>query len=281
MKELKLSPSITGRDSESIRRYMAEIAKIPLLNIHEEVLLSTKIKEGDMTALERLVNANLRFVVSVAKKYQHRGLTLGDLINEGNLGLIKAATKFDHTKGFKFISFAVWWIRQMIILAIAEQTRIIRLPLNLINSISLINKAIADLEQHLERIPTQEEIADKINVGEIKVINYMHRAYKSASLDAGINDETETNMLDMIPGDYARPDDQLLRADKIYDVGKMLKILPRREEKILQLHFGLGGKTPMPLEDIALLLNLSKERVRQLKDRGIKKLRLRLRKRIE
>jgi RNA polymerase primary sigma factor len=260
---------------------MAEIAKIPLLNINEEVLLSTKIKEGDMKALERLVNANLRFVVSVAKKYQHRGLTLGDLINEGNLGLIKAATKFDHTKGFKFISFAVWWIRQMIILAIAEQTRIIRLPLNLINSISLVNKAISNLEQHLERIPTQEEIADKINVGEIKVINYMNRAYKSASLDAGINDETQTTMLDMIPGDYGRPDDQLILADKIYDVGRMLKILPRREEKILRLHFGLGGETPMPLEDIALLLDLSKERVRQLKDRGIKKLRLRLRKRIE
>ncbi|SEB19413.1 sigma-70 family RNA polymerase sigma factor [Pedobacter hartonius] len=281
MKELKLSSSITGRDAESINRYMAEIAKIPLLTIDEEVWLSQRIKEGDLNAVERLVNANLRFVVSVAKKYQHRGLSLGDLINEGNLGLIKAATKFDHTKGFKFISFAVWWIRQMIILAIAEQTRIIRLPLNLINSISLINKAISYLEQHLERIPTLEEIAAEINIDEMKITDYMYRAYKSASLDSGLNDETDSTMLDMIPGHYAPPDNQLALADEVYDVGKMLSILPHREAEILRLYFGLAGTMPVSLDDIASLVNLSKERVRQLKDRGIKKLRSRMQGRIE
>jgi len=278
MREIKLSSSITARDTESISRYMAEIAKIPLLTIEEEVWLSKRIKEGDLSAVERLVNANLRFVVSVAKKYQHRGLTLGDLINEGNLGLIKAATKFDHTKGFRFISFAVWWIRQMIILAIAEQTRIIRLPLNLINSISLINKTIAELEQHLERIPTLEEIAARSNIAENKITDYMYRAYKSASLDSGLNDETDSTMLDMIPGHYAPPDDQLARADQVFDVGKLLRILPGREAKILQLYFGLAGTMPMSLDDIASHFNLSKERVRQLKDKGLKKLRSRMQK---
>jgi RNA polymerase primary sigma factor len=155
MRELKLYPSITERDTDSISRYLSEIAKIPLLSIEEEVRLAEKIREGDTAALERLVNANLRFVVSVAKNYQHKGLSLGDLINEGNIGLMKSAIKFDHTKGFKFISFAVWWIRQTIILAIAEQTRVIRLPLNIVNSISNINKAASFLEQRLERPPTQ------------------------------------------------------------------------------------------------------------------------------
>ncbi|MET1057722.1 MAG: RNA polymerase sigma factor RpoD/SigA [Pedobacter sp.] len=281
MRELKLLPSITERDADSISRYLAEIARIPLLSVEEEVGLAKKVKEGDQAALERLVNANLRFVVSVAKNYQHRGLGLGDLINEGNLGLIKAATRFDHTKGFKFISFAVWWIRQTIILAIADQTRVIRLPLNLVNSISAINKTSSILEQQLERLPTQEEIAAEINLTDLKVKDYLHRADKHIYLETTLNSDTQTTVLHTIADHYASPDLQFNYSDKVYEVQRMLSMLSAREGMIIRLHYGLSGMTPMSLDDIASQFNLSKERIRQLRDGGIKKLRLKINRRTD
>jgi len=276
MRELKLYPSITARDADSTARYLAEIAKIPLLTVEEEVRLAKKIKEDDPAALERLINANLRFVVSVAKNYQNKGLSLGDLINEGNVGLIKAALKFDHTKGFKFISFAVWWIRQTIILAISEQTRMIRLPLNMINSISTINKASSLLEQRLERLPTPEEIAAEISLTELKVNDHLSFAAKTICLDTAINNDTETTLLRTMPANYAAPDLQLNYSDEIYEVADMLRKVSPRECLVLQLHFGLSGKIPMSLEEIGRQFNVSKERVRQIRDQGIKKLRERI-----
>jgi RNA polymerase primary sigma factor len=276
MKELKLHPIITARDTDSINRYLAEIAKIPLLGIDEEVKLAIKAKAGDTVALERLVNANLRFVVSVAKNYQHRGLSLGDLINEGNVGLIKAALKFDPTKGFKFISFAVWWIRQTIILAISEQTRTIRLPLNIINSISNINKASSVLEQRLERLPTHEEIASEVSLSVSKVNDHLHRARKTLFLDSTLNSDTDTTVLVTVPDDGAAPDLHFTRSDGFSELTYMLRKVSRRERLVLQLHFGLFGQMPMSLEEIGRKLNLSKERIRQIRDLGIKKLRERI-----
>lgn len=264
---------------DSTSRYLAEIAKIPLLSIEEEVRLAKKIKEGDPAALQRFVNANLRFVVSVAKNYQNKGLSLGDLINEGNVGLIKAALKFDYTKGFKFISFAVWWIRQTIILAISEQTRIIRLPLNMINSISHINKASSLLEQRLERLPTQEEIAAEISLTALKVNDHLYHAAKTICLDTALDNDTETTVLRTVPADYAAPDLQLKYSDEIYEVTDMLRNVSPRECLVLQLHFGLSGKMPMSLEEIGRQFNVTKERVRQIRDQGIKKLRERFQKR--
>lgn len=277
MRELKLIPSITARDTDSVNRYLAEVARIPLLSVDEEVWLARKAREGDPAALQILVNSNLRFVISVAKNYQGRGLSLGDLINEGNVGLIKAAIRFEPSRGFKFISFAVWWIRQTILLAIAEQTRIIRLPLNLVNSISLINKTSSMLEQRLERPPTPDEIATEIRLTEDKVSDRIHRSSKPYSLYSTLNHDTETIIMNTIAGDYEPADQLFSHTDQVYEVGQMLKLLSPREEKILQLHFGLSGRMPMSLDDIAVLYHLSKERVRQIRDRALKKLRLKKR----
>jgi RNA polymerase primary sigma factor len=277
MRELKLHPSITERDTGSISRYLSEIAKIPLLTIEEEVRLAKKAKEGDAAAVDRLVNANLRFVVSVAKNYQHRGLSLGDLINEGNVGLIKAALKFDHTKGFKFISFAVWWIRQTIILAISEQTRVIRLPLNISNTISNIHKTSSLLEQRLERQPTEEEIAAEMSLTEFKVNDHLHRARKTIFLDSSLNSDTETTVLLTVPDECAAPDLYFTKSDRSTEITEILRKVSRRESEVLQLHFGLLGQLPMSLEEIGRQLKLSKERIRQIRDEGIKKLRLRVR----
>jgi len=279
MRELKINPSITERDADSVNRYLADISRIPLLNMEEEVWLAKKIRDGDQAALDLLVNANLRFVVSVAKNYQGRGLSLGDLINEGNMGLIKAAVKFDHTKGFKFISFAVWWIRQTIILAISEQSRVIRLPLNLINSISKINKTLSKLEQRLERHPTHEEIAAEISLTEIKVKDSLNHAARPLSLDDALHDDTKTTVISTLADRHATSDQQLTHSDKIYEVAEMLKLLSAREETVLKLHFGLSGALPMSLEEIAFLYHLSKERIRQIRDRGLKKLRSKIRNR--
>ncbi|MCX2477495.1 RNA polymerase sigma factor RpoD/SigA [Pedobacter sp. MC2016-15] len=275
MRELKLNPTITERGTDSIHRYLTEIAKIPLLNVDEEIRLAKKIREGDQAALHRLVSSNLRFVVSVAKKYQHNGLSLGDLINEGNLGLIKAAVRFDHTKGFKFISFAVWWIRQTIILAISEQTRIIRLPLNIINSINHINKASVLLEQQLERQPTQGEIADGMSMAEPRLKNHLCSAPRTLHLDNGLNADSKTPLLDTIAGDMTTPDHHFYRMDQAYDIATMLRCLSERDGNIIKMHFGLTGKIPMSLEEIGRQLCLSKERVRQIRDGAVKKLRLR------
>jgi len=278
MRELKIDRSITERDSASVDRYMAEIAKIPLLSIEEEVNLSLKARDGDQQALERLVRTNLRFVVSVAKKYQYRGLSLGDLINEGNVGLIKAAGRFDPTKGFKFISFAVWWIRQSIMLAITEQTRMVRLPHNVINSISMINKASSGLEQKLERVPTVEEIAEDIHSQETRVAAFLKQALHVTSLDVAANPSTDSNLHSILCSDHPGPEHQLTVEDQSKEVLHMLKSLQQKEEVVLRLFFGLCGSEPKSLDDIALVVALSKERVRQIKDDSLQKLRSKIEK---
>jgi len=273
MRELKIDRSITERDSGSVDRYMSEIGKIPLLSIDEEVKLSIKAREGDQLALERLVRTNLRFVVSVAKKYQYRGLSLGDLINEGNVGLIKAASRFDPTKGFKFISFAVWWIRQSIMLAITEQTRLVRLPHNVINSISRINKASSGLEQRLERFPTVKEIADDICSQDTKVYAFLKHARKVTSLDVPAHPDTDCNLNGILISEHPGPEYQLMLEDQTNEVTQLLKSLQKKEEAVLRMYFGLGGSEPRSLDDIAALIELSRERVRQIKDDSLQKLR--------
>lgn len=253
---------------------MNDIGKIPLLTMEEEVKLSRMIKNGDEDALERLITSNLRFVVSVAKKYQNKGLSLGDLINEGNFGLIKAAKRFDETKGFRFISFAVWWIRQTIILAIAEQTRIVRLPLSMVNSISKLNKAVAGLEQRLERLPTAEELSDETFVEKYKITDHLKKARRSVSLDALVNDDSGRTLLDVIIDHSPAPDHFTRMAASESAVSRILKVLSKREQRVLRLYFGLFGHPEVSLDDIGLIYNLSRERIRQLKDNGLKKLRL-------
>lgn len=277
MRELKIDYAITSRDTESLNIYLHEIGKIPLLTIEEEIQLTIKVRNGDQVALDRLVRTNLRFVISVAKKYQHRGLSLGDLINEGNLGLIKAASRFDDTKGFRFISFAVWWIRQAIMLAISQQTRVIRLPLNLINSISKINITICCLEQKLERRPTMDEIAGEMDIELKKVTCYLDKVRKCISLDEIIKPDFGNTLLDMTPDHQSSADHLLIMDSDRIEVCQLLKILSKREEKVLSLFFGLRGMQPLSLDDIALVFKLSRERIRQLKDGGIKKLRQKLR----
>jgi len=279
MRELKLDHSITSRDTDSLNRYLVEIGKIPLLTIGEEVDLTRRIKKGDEIALQYLIRTNLRFVVSVAKKYQNRGLSMGDLINEGNLGLIKAASRFDDTKGFKFISFAVWWIRQSIMHAIAEQTRLIRLPMNLINSISLVNKTAAILEQQLERRPTTEEISVAINLNDGKIAEFLENARKCRSLDEVVNEEIGCTLLDVIAVKDARLDHLTSRPFDLHEIHHLMKALSKRERKVLFLYFGLSGIQPASLEEIAVIYQLSKERIRQIKDKGIKKLRIKLQQR--
>lgn len=273
MRELKIDNSITRRDTDSLNKYLWEIGKIPLLSIAEEVLLTKRIREGDDTALEYLVRTNLRFVVSVAKKYQNRGLSLGDLVNEGNLGLIKAAKRFDDTKGFKFISFAVWWIRQAIMLALAEQTRVIRLPLNLISSITKLNKTIAGLEQQLERLPTAEEIALEINSEQHRVTDHLKSARKCISLDEIVNQEIGSTLLDVLVSQDPGPDHLIFSGLEITDMNNMMSVLSPREKKVIYLYFGLGGAQPISMLQIAEQFGLSKERTRQLKDLGINKMR--------
>jgi len=276
MRALIIGHSITERHTSSLNKYLSEIGKIPVLSIQQEVEMATRIKSGDPVALKYLVSTNLKFVVSVAKKYQHRGLSLGDLINEGNLGLIKAASKFDETKGFKFISFAVWWIRQSILLAIAEQTRIVRLPLNLINSITRLNKFKSILEQQLERFPTANELSVAVSMKEHKVSDHLKQARKSLSLDEVLNHEIGTTLLDVIPVNVAGADDILNANAGIQEVGIILGILSVREREILKFYFGLNGIEPLTLDAIAILFNLSKERVRQLKDKSLKKIRMKI-----
>lgn len=278
MRELKVGLSITERDTSSVNKYLNEIGRIPLLSTEQEIMISRKIKEGDQVALEHLIRTNLRFVVSVAKKYQHKGLSLGDIINEGNWGLIKACSRFDETKGFKFISFAVWWIRQSIMLAIAEQTRTIRLPLNLINSISKINKVVSCLEQQLERYPTTYEIAEEISADEEKIIQHISKASGCRSLNTVLNAETGNTLLDVLADSHPGPDYLLTMDTNSWEIRKMLKVLSHREQTVLQLYFGLEGNEILSLDDIALSFNLSRERIRQIKDTGLRKLRMKLRK---
>jgi RNA polymerase primary sigma factor len=281
MRDLKIERSITNRDSDSLNRYFTDIGKIDLVSVPEEVLLAAKIKEGDQAALERLVKANLRFVVSVAKKYQNQGLTLGDLVNEGNLGLIKAAHRFDHTKGFKFISFAVWWIRQAMMQAIADQKRIIRLPLNQVNGIMQVNKAVAELEQRFERLPTLEELADYTELGTDKVVDYMENAGLSLSLDATVSEEVGVSLLDTyVNKDSPSADAEIQGASLSQELARMLGKLQQRQAEILKLYYGLDGREVTGMDDIAHMMKISRERVRQIKDTSIRSLREMLNKKL-
>jgi RNA polymerase primary sigma factor len=274
MRELKITQLITNRTSDNLDKYLNDVSRIGLIPMDEEVVLAIKIKNGDKAALDKLVKTNLRFVVSVAKKYQNQGLSLSDLICEGNLGLIKAAERFDHTKGFKFISFAVWWIRQSIMFALAEQRRLVRLPGNQIVGINKVNKAKELLEQKLERVPTITEIAFEANVTVDKVTDYLYSAPHAVSLDMLTNEETGFTLLDSLPDEGAPyTDHQMMRQSLSYDLQRMMNILSPREKRILCMFYGLEGHNTLTLEDIATSVRLSKERVGQIKNDAIRRLR--------
>jgi RNA polymerase primary sigma factor len=273
MRQLKISQSITNRESASLQQYLSDIAKIPMVTPQEEVILTQKIKQGDQAALERLTSANLRFVVSVAKQYESSGLTLGDLINEGNLGLIKAAKRFDETKGFKFISYAVWWIRQSILQAINDHARMVRLPANKVGDLSKISKASSELEQHLERPATVDEIAEILEVTVEKVAGTLASASRHVSVDAPFNSEEENTLLDVLQNPEAGTDKEVMDDSLRTEISRSLKMLDARDREIVELFFGLGGSQPLSLEEIGEKYNLTRERVRQIKDKALMRLR--------
>ena len=273
MRQLKISKSITNRESESLEKYLQEIGREDLLTAEEEVELAQRIKNGDREALEKLTKANLRFVVSVAKQYQNQGLSLPDLINEGNLGLIKAAEKFDETRGFKFISYAVWWIRQSIHQAIAEQSRIVRLPQNQVGSVSKINRALNKFEQENERRPNVSEIAEKTDLPEEKVEVALKSNTRHVSVDAPFSDSDENSLLDVLVNDDAPMADRSLVIESLRnEIAAALNILNDREQKIIKSFYGIGCQE-MTLEEIGHATGLTRERVRQIKEKAIRKLR--------
>ncbi|NBC83259.1 MAG: sigma-70 family RNA polymerase sigma factor [Bacteroidetes bacterium] len=273
MRQLKIIKQVTNRETPSLDKYLHEIGKVDLITAEEEVELARRIKHGDQKALEKLINANLRFVVSVAKQYQNQGLSLPDLINEGNLGLIKAAQRFDETRGFKFISYAVWWIRQSILQALAEQARIVRLPLNKIGSINKINRTFAELEQVFEREPSIQEIAKALEVAPEEVKESIKSSGRHVSMDAPLVDGEDSNMYDvMLSKDTPSPDKDLLTESLRKEIERVLSTLTFREANIIKLYFGLNGKHPHTLEEIGEEFNLTRERVRQIKEKAIKRL---------
>jgi RNA polymerase primary sigma factor len=273
MRQLKITQSITNRESQSLDKYLTEIAKVDLITAEEEVILTQKIRAGDQVALERLAKANLRFVVSVAKQYQNQGLTLGDLINEGNLGLIKAAGRFDETKGFKFISYAVWWIRQAILTAVAEQSRIVRLPLNQVGSLNKIRNASSKLEQRFERAPTPEEVAEDLEVSVDKITDSMSNAGRHISMDAPFIQGEDNTLLDVLQNSEAGTDSELMMDSLSQEIRRSLGSLAERERDVLVLLFGLNGGAPHSLEEIGEKYELTRERVRQIKDKALTRLR--------
>jgi len=274
MRQLKISKQITNRESQSLDKYLQEIGKVDLLTPDEEVELAKRIKEGDQIALEKLTKANLRFVVSVAKQYQNQGLSLGDLINEGNLGLIKAAQRFDETRGFKFISYAVWWIRQSILQALAEQSRIVRLPLNRVGSLNKISKTFSELEQKYEREPSPEELAEVLEVTTAEVVDTMKISGRHVSMDAPFVQGEENSLLDVLENDSEETPDQGLMTDSLRrEVQRALSTLTQRESDVITLYFGLNGEHAMTLEEIGEKFNLTRERVRQIKEKAIRRLR--------
>jgi len=275
MRQLKITKQVTNRDSKSLEKYLQEIAKVPLITADEEVELAQRIKKGDEHALEVLVKSNLRFVVSVAKQYQNQGLKLTDLINEGNIGLVKAARRFDETRGFKFISYAVWWIRQSILQAISEQSRIIRLPLNKIGNLSKINKAISRLEQKFEREPNAAEIATEVDASVNSVRKSLSIRSKSLSMDAPFKDGETSNLYDVIGSkDSTNPDKGLLQDSLKTQISQVLDTLPPKEAKVVKMFYGLNRKEPMTLSEIGDHFQISRERVRQVKEKAIRKLRV-------
>ncbi len=273
MRQLKITKSITNRESASLDKYLQEIGREELISVEEEVELAQRIKKGDQEALEKLTRANLRFVVSVAKQYQNQGLSLPDLINEGNLGLIKAAEKFDETRGFKFISYAVWWIRQSILQALAEQSRIVRLPLNQVGSLNKINKALSKFEQENERMPSPEELAEILDIPREKISDTLRVSGRHVSVDAPFVEGEDNSLLDVLPNnDSPNADSSLVNESLNKEIERALSTLTERERDIVKNFFGIGCQE-MTLEEIGEKFNLTRERVRQIKEKAIRKLR--------
>ena len=273
MRQLKITKQVTNRETASLDKYLQEIGKVELITADEEVELAQRIRQGDRIALEKLTKANLRFVVSVSKQYQNQGLSLPDLINEGNLGLIKAAQRFDETRGFKFISYAVWWIRQSILQALAEQSRIVRLPLNKIGSINKINKTYAKLEQEFEREPNAEEIAEVLDLTEAEVKESMKNAGRHVSMDAPLVQDEDNNMYDVLKSDeVVTPETELLYESLRKEIDRAISTLTQREADVVRLYFGLNGSHPMTREEIGEKFDLTRERVRQIKEKAIRRL---------
>lgn len=274
MRQLKISKQITNRESQSLDKYLQEIGKVDLITSDMEVELAKRIREGDQIALEKLTKANLRFVVSVAKQYQNNGLTLGDLINEGNLGLIKAAKRFDETRGFKFISYAVWWIRQSIMQALAEQSRIVRLPLNRVGSLNKISKTFSELEQKFQREPSAQELADVLNISTDEVADTMKISGRHVSVDAPFVQGEENSLLDVLENDSEEtPDSELMMDSLRKEVQRALSTLTQREADVISYYFGLNGEQALTLEEIGQKYNLTRERVRQIKEKATRRLR--------
>jgi RNA polymerase primary sigma factor len=273
MRQLKITKQVTNRETLSLDKYLHEIGKVDLITAEEEVQLARLIREGNKAALDRMIKANLRFVVSVSKQYQNQGLSLPDLINEGNLGLIKAAQRFDETRGFKFISYAVWWIRQSILQALAEQSRIVRLPLNKIGSINKINKTFSQLEQEFQREPSPEEIAQIISISPQEVKDAIKISSRHLSMDAPIHTDEENTLYDiLLRNDDVRPDNQLMIESLQKEIDRSLNTLPNREAEIIKMYFGLGEKSAYSLEEIGTKFGLTRERVRQIKEKAIKRM---------
>ncbi len=276
MRQLKITKQITNRDTKSLEKYFQEISKIDLITADEEVELARRIREGDQIALNKLVNANLRFVVSTAKQYQGSGLRLSDLINEGNIGLVKAAKRFDETRGFKFISYAVWWIRQSILQAISENSRMVRLPLNKIGEISKIKKVFSSLEQTHQRPPSAVEIANELDMSSAKVKLAMKNSAKHLSMDAPFEKGESSNLYHVIKSKDAKsPDAKMMKDSLSSDIDQALKTLPERESEIIRLYYGLGERTPKSLNEIGELFDITRERVRQIREKAIRILRKR------
>lgn len=274
MRQLKIVKQITNRETQSLDKYLQEIGKVDLITAEEEVMLTVRIREGDNIALEKMVKANLRFVVSVAKQYQNRGLALGDLINEGNYGLVKAASRFDETRGFKFISYAVWWIRQSIMQALAEQSRIVRLPLNRVGSINKISHKFSELEQRLEREPSVEELAAELEITYDEVSDNMKISSRHISMDAPFVSGEENGLLDVLVNDQtSKPDAELMVSSLRKEIQRALSSLTQRESDVISFYYGLNEENAMSLEEIGIKFNITRERVRQIKEKATRRLR--------
>jgi RNA polymerase primary sigma factor len=274
MRQLKIFKQITNRETQSLDKYLQEIGKIDLITADEEVRLTLRIKEGDQGALDKMVKANLRFVVSVAKQYQNQGLSLGDLINEGNVGLVKAAMRFDETRGFKFISYAVWWIRQCILQALAEQSRVVRLPLNRVGTLNKLNRTFASLEQKFQRDPSPEEIAEVMEIAPEEIFETVQMGSRQVSINAPFRSGEDGDLLDVLEDESEEsPDYMLINSSLIKDILRSISTLTQREANVILRYFGLNGHRAMSLEEIGEQLNITRERVRQIKEKSLRRLR--------